>query len=228
MNAAYPAPGVASGVTSLGSLGSTPNFLGYPQDNIVGVKATVRTPDANTKLIAGTVLGVIATSGGAIVVAATGGNVGNGTIGTVTAGVGVMPGIYTVRFTTASSNGGQYVVTNPRGASVGIGNVGSAFSGGGIGFTASDGSTDYAVNDSFTLTVPAGTGILRISTAAATDGSNSPSAVLGHDVVPDGSLTDYEAIIYIAGPMLAEGLTYGAGHNAATVRPAFREIGLYI
>lgn len=228
MRAPYPAPGVAAGFNKLGELGSTPNFLGFPQDNIVGTKATVRTPDANTTLVAGTVLGVIATSGANPTVAATGGNTGNGTIGTVTTGVGIMSGVYTVRITSASTNGGQYTVINPKGASVGTGNVGSAFSGGGIGFTLSDGSTDFAVNDSFTITVPAGTGILRISLTASTDGSAAPSAVLGHDIVPNSVDTDYEAVIYIAGPMLADGLTYGTGHNAATVRPAFREIGLYI
>ena len=44
-------------------------------------------------------------------------------------------------------------MTDPTGARVGTGTVGQPFTGGGLTFTLSDGSTDFAVGDGFILAV---------------------------------------------------------------------------
>lgn len=85
-----------------------------------------------------------------------GGNTGTGTLGPVTATAAVASGVWTIRITTAATNGGLFEVRNPQGVVVGIGAVGSVFSGGGLRFTVSDGSVDFVVGDGFDLQVPAG------------------------------------------------------------------------
>ena len=144
----------------------------------------VHEPDANYcrtdiylrtgNLAAGTVLGRTITS-------AAGGNTGNGTIGTLTAHANAPQGVYTLTCTAESENAGTFSVVAPDGSSLGNATVAVAFDNV-IGFTIADGSTDFATDDSFTITVgcvlhnPAGTdgeaaaaGILY----AATDASSA-------------------------------------------------------
>ena len=160
-------PGIASGVNLVAEASWT-NFIRGQEANIITRKASIFMPFSTTYK-AGTVLGQITVST-APTSAPVGGNVGNGTLGTITTGPGVTPGNYLVRITTASTNGGAYILRSPAGVQVGTGAVGTPFSGAGLGFTLSDGSTDFAVNDSFTITVPAGSGAWTRADAAATDG----------------------------------------------------------
>ena len=112
----------------------------------------------------------------AIVEAADGGNTGDGTItlATVVAGPVVpLVGIYVLTVTTAVTNGGILQLKDPNGAIVasdlimtaGAG-AATVFEAAGLEFTITDGSTDLAVADFFTLTV-------------AADGKLVPFAILG-------------------------------------------------
>lgn len=100
------------------------------------------------------------------VTAAAGTNTGNGTCTSlsVLGGGAPRPGAWTLKCVTAVANGGVFSLTDPKGVvvnaaltmTVGAGaatvfNTGT----GGLQFTLTDGSTDFAVNDSFTVTVPA-------------------------------------------------------------------------
>lgn len=78
-------------------------------------------------------------------------NAGNGTVGTVTATGSSQPmiGDYTVTFTSATA----FTVTNPAGETIGSGTAGTAFSAAGVGFTITSGTTAFAANDSFTVSV---------------------------------------------------------------------------
>jgi hypothetical protein len=76
-------------------------------------------------------------------------NVGNGTVGSITAQPPALAGAYTVHFTDAT----DFTVTNPYGVAVGAGVVGVAFGGAGLEFTITAGLTAFAANDSFTVTV---------------------------------------------------------------------------
>jgi hypothetical protein len=83
------------------------------------------------------------------VAAAGGSNVGNGTVGSITAQPPAFAGAYAVHFTDATN----FSVTNPSGVAVGVGVVGTAFGGGGLEFTITAGATAFAANDSFTVTI---------------------------------------------------------------------------
>ena len=63
-----------------------------------------------------------------------------------------------------------------------------------------------------------------LSVAAATDGSQTPVGILVDDT--DASTADKASIIYTRGDFLADCLTYGAGHTAASVAPALRLHGI--
>jgi len=65
-----------------------------------------------------------------------------------------------------------------------------------------------------------------LSTSAASDGSQVPSAILSNDV--DASSADQQEIIYLSGKFLAANLKFGTGHTAASVRAALRDANIYI
>ena len=83
---------------------------------------------------------------------ATLGNTGDGTIGTVAVN-GAVSGDYTVTMT----SGTAFSVTGPSAVNLGSGTVGDEFSAGGLTFTVTAGAQAFAADDSFTITVAAGT-----------------------------------------------------------------------
>lgn len=64
------------------------------------------------------------------------------------------------------------------------------------------------------------------SLSAASDGSQTPDAVLLDDV--DATSADVEAAILLAGTVNGSALTIGTGHTLATVKAAFRSRDLYV
>lgn len=81
-----------------------------------------------------------------------GGNTGNGVMGTITVGTTSKVGIYLLRITVAATNAGTFTVTDPDGVLAGTGTVGVSFVGGGLTFTLADGVTDFIVGDGFDIT----------------------------------------------------------------------------
>lgn len=79
------------------------------------------------------------------------GNAGNGTIDTVAVN-GAISGIYTVEFTGATA----FTVTGPGNVLIGTGTVGSQFTGGGLTFTITAGSSAFVADDAFEITVSEG------------------------------------------------------------------------
>ncbi len=130
------------------------------------------------KLVAGTLLAKI-TAANAGVATADGGNTGNGTMGTVTVGNDALTGTYVLTITAAAANAGTFSVVDPFGAVVGTGTVAVAFSAGGLSFTLADGSTDFAVDDVFTIAVNAGIGEwVAYDDDGANDGRRAATGVL--------------------------------------------------
>lgn len=115
----------------------------YSRENCTVAKGSV--------LAAGTV--IMDTTSGSATAAANAGNVGNGTIGTITVGATAQRGIYQLVITEPGTDVGEFEVRYPDGTLAGQGTVAAAFSGGGLGFTLADGATDFAVGDSFNITV---------------------------------------------------------------------------
>lgn len=158
----------------------------------------------------GTVLGKVTAGTVPTTGTAAGGNTGNGTCATVTGGVDVQPGDYTIRCKVAVANGGVFEVLNPKGACLGLARVGTAFVSPEINLTLNDGATDYAVEDAFTVTVPGGDGVYTLHDPAAIDGTAHAVAVLATDC--DASAADKKAPVIARGAVLdAAGLAWKSG-----------------
>ena len=65
-----------------------------------------------------------------------------------------------------------------------------------------------------------------LSLSAASDGSQTPVAILAEDVDATGG--DAEGIVYVAGDFNQDAITYGASHTAASVRDGLRNLGIYL
>ena len=96
-------------------------------------------------LILGHVAGTVTASGKPT------GNTGNGTIGSLSAGVGAQIGTYRVTFTAATT----FNVYDPTGAQLGAGATGAAFLDE-VGFTITAGATAFAAGDAFYVSVADG------------------------------------------------------------------------
>ena len=116
------------------------------------------------------------TATSASVVAGT--NTGNGAMGAVTVSNAAIPGAYVLTIKKAATNAGDFQVVNPNGVMVGNGTVAVAFTGGGLAFTLADGATDFAVGDTFTITVAAGSGNYAMHDNSGTDGRETAAAIL--------------------------------------------------
>lgn len=87
---------------------------------------------------------------------------GNGTVGTFTTTGNPQPGVWRLQCVTAVANGGVWSLTDPEGNVVsttltmtpGVGSA-TAFTAGGLGFTLTDGTTDFGLGAYFDITVPA-------------------------------------------------------------------------
>lgn len=66
----------------------------------------------------------------------------------------------------------------------------------------------------------------NLSLSAAADGSQTPRAILAHDV--DASGGDKEAIVYESGEFNLAAMTIGTAHTAATVADGLRGLGIYL
>jgi len=153
-----------------------------------------REPDtliSGQNLQAGTVLGRI--TKGSASAAADAGNTGNGAMGAITAGAGAKAGVYRLTIIEPAADAGAFQVEDPDGINAGSGNVGSAFSGGGLSFTLADGATDFVAGDAFDITVAAGSGKLTQYDQDGADGSEVADSILGNDC--DASSADGDCVI---------------------------------
>jgi phage tail sheath gpL-like len=87
---------------------------------------------------------------------------GNGTIGTFTTSGGPKPGVWRLTVNTVAAHGGVWTLTDPDGIEVAddltmTGGTGAttALSAGGLGFSLTDGATDFGLGAYFDITVPA-------------------------------------------------------------------------
>lgn len=69
-------------------------------------------------------------------------------------------------------------------------------------------------------------GKYKLSATAAGDGSETPKAILAKDA--DASEGDAKSIVYLTGDFNEEALTFGAGHDAASVRETLRALSIFL
>jgi phage tail sheath gpL-like len=124
------------------------------------------------------------------VTSAPGTNTGNETCTALSVTGTPVPGQWTMKCTAAVTNGGVWSLTDPDGnvvatgltQTVGVGQA-TVFNTNGIQFTITDGTTDSAVNDSFTITVPA----TKVNTPAKWKGASGNKIKL--ELVGDSFVT---------------------------------------
>ncbi len=132
----------------------------------------------------------------AVVAAADGGNTGNGVASAATVVPGqIVPivGVYTFEIVETITEGGVGRLVDPNGAQVAgnlildpAGEAATVFEAGGLQFTITEGSTDFALDDFFTLTVAADGKLVPYIIAGA-GGEQIPIAVLTYDVTAAGA-----------------------------------------
>lgn len=129
------------------------------------------------------------------VTATPGTNTGNGTVTALTAPSNPVPGAWTLVLNTVVANGGVWTLTNPNGVVVsttvtqtpGAGGT-TVITLGGLQFTITDGSTDFALNDSFTITVPV-TALNLVSKWKGVSANGLRVSVVGEDLGTTWTIT---------------------------------------
>lgn len=168
------------------------------------------TVKSGANVTAGTLVGVPVA--GAVGTPAAGTNTGNGTItGTITKGAKVQAGIYTLTCIATATNAGLFSVLAPDGIIVGYAKVAVAFTSDHLsGLTVADGSTDYALGDTFTITVAAGDGKLIAYNQTT---SQRFVGILAENA--DATSADFLAVVDTVGFFNKAGLTgYSANYDA--------------
>lgn len=163
---------------------------------------------------------------------ADGGNTGDGTVTVVTGGVDTIGGIYTIECTVAITNSGTFKLVSPLGLILATGTI-TAGAGGTLvivndelNFTVTDGSTDFAVGDKFTVTIPAGSGKYTSVDSTAVDGSAAARAVLLQ--AADATSADVtHTPVALTGEFEVSALSFGGTDTAATHREYMRRYNMF-
>lgn len=176
---------------------------------------------------AGTLLGRRPVSATVAASAVTGTGNGTVTLATVLGGPIVpMAGVYTLKVITAAVNGGTWQLTDPAGnviatnlvMTVGAG-AATVFKAGGLQFTITDGATDFAVNDTATLTVSADGNFYPFEPASGIAGAQFPIAVLTYDVTATGA-GNVSAQVLVAGLVKKERLIVNSTQDGSLITTA--------
>jgi hypothetical protein len=143
------------------------------------------------------------------------GNTGDGTVTAVAAAVGASPivGTYELENTLAVADGGVFKLTDPNGnvvaselvMTVGAG-LATVFVAGGITFTITDGATNFALADKFTLAVAANGKWIPFDPAVV-DGGEVPQGIyMGGDI----AAADLVAGDVVDNPVMIQGIRFDA------------------
>lgn len=218
-------------VTNIGDNPQQPAIIAYayiPDQLIAGELKIVSdnaTITGGAALKRGTVLGQI-TIGAAGTPTAAGGNTGNGTISAVALGTKAKTGTYTIVFTGATT----YNVLNPNGVELAPGTAAGAYGGSGldpeITFTFTAGGTAMVAGDKITIAVAAGSGKYNAAVATATDGSQTPVAILADDADATGG--DVNAGIYLQAEVNGNALIYDNSFTLSQITTALRTSHIFV
>ncbi len=171
----------------------------------------------------------------AVVAAADGGNTGDGTVTLATVAAGqVVPivGVYDLTVTTAVANGGILKLEDPNGAlvasdlimTVGAG-AATVFEVAGLEFTVTDGSADFIVGDTFTLTVAADGNLVAFSRTGA-GGAQIPNFVLTQEEVLTGAGTTPLRPLITGRVRKGDLIVHGVGAITDAEADALRDFGI--
>jgi len=146
---------------------------------------------------------------------------GNGTLTLPVAGTKTIPGVYTIKFLTATT----YTVTDPNGEALPNGANG-AYVNPAINFTITAGGTAFVAGDSFTLTVAAGSNTWKKSVKTAVDGSQVPTAILVDQA--DASAGNVNGGVYLTGEFNENRVAYDVSWSLAELKALLRPLNIFL
>lgn len=178
-------------------------------------------------LARGTVLGVVTRAKGTIVA---GTNTGDGTIASFsmlsTSKVGAYKATCITAPTSSGTNNAKFSVVAPDGTRLADATQAVAYSNH-LAFTITNRtSTDFAVGDSFTINVVAGSGKLNKVVSTAVDGSDIPYGILCDAV--DATSADKVASVYLTGEFNEAALVFGGSDTASMYKTTLRDLGIFL
>lgn len=195
------------------------NLLAGDQRQLVNGPATV---DTGSVLTRGALLGrVLRVIGDAL---ADVGNTGDGTISNEALTADAEVGIYRI-VCIAAGPPAVFAVYTPDGTRIEDATAEQSYSCR-VNFLIEAYGTAFAVGDTFTVEVEAGSGRVKQASTVALDGSAEPYAVLAEDV--DATLAPVLTSVYLEGEFSEDNVGYAAGDDADDWREPCRLIGIYL
>lgn len=194
-----------------------------PDQLIAGGLKLVTQPimlSGNTPYPRGTVLGQQTDFS---VTTATGTNTGNGTVGSINVTSGVLVGTYSLAATSATN----FTVTDPEGVALAPATVGTAYSAEGLQFTITAGATAFVAGDTFALTVLDSIGNFVLCVKTASDGSQTPTAILVDYASPTTG-NPVSAGAYLMGEFNSNAINYDSSWTVPALAAALRPFGIFL
>jgi hypothetical protein len=171
----------------------------------------------------GAVLGEITMALGTIAYAS--GNTGKGTITGAALGKSAKVGNYVLVCRKVVGGHGLFEVDDPDGMAGELAQSGTAYSGP-ICFTIGDGSPEWAVGDTITFPVVAGSGYLRLVNSAHVDGSQKAICING--IQTDATEASQVASVYDTGEFNTSALTFGGEDTWQEHAAELRKVGIIL
>lgn len=156
-----------------------------------------------------------------VVAASASGNTGNGTV-KASLGTAAEVGVYTLTATSATA----FTLKDPNGNEVGSVTAGTAFNSNQLTLNVTVGATAFIAGDVFTLTVKAAEGTYVLSVRTATDGSQTPSAVLVDNV--DASAGAVTGSGYFQASVNVNRITFDDSWTVDDLRAELRGNGIFL
>jgi len=174
-------------------------------------------------LARGTVLGKATKAVGEV----TGPATANGTISAVTLGKSAKIGTYSLVCTTATDTGvaAVFKVVDPDGMILNDAVAGTAYAGP-INFTITEGTSGFAIDDTFTIPVIEGSGKYKVVNSANVDGSQIADCILADDADTAGG--DVTAVAYKTGHFNRDALVFGGSDTAEMHEHTLRSLGIFL
>lgn len=197
-------------------------FDAYTPDRLIAGNFQLETQPiivAAGTLQRGTVLGQISAQS---ITASGSSNTGNGSVGSISGGANVKQGAYLLTATSAT----KFSVVDPEGAALPEATVGTAYSQQGINFTITAGGTAFTSGDKFALNSVDATGQYIACVKTASDGSQTPKAILVDYV--DASTLPATGGAYLTGEFNERAIIFDPSWTLAQIRDALRASSIFI
>ncbi len=149
-------------------------------------------------------------------------NTGNGTISLTSLGTTETFGVFALTATSATN----FTVTDPEGNALPAATVGTAYANAEINFKITAGGTAFVAGDTFALNAIEATGNYILSVKTASDGSQTPLAVLVSDT--NASVNPQTAGAYVMGEFNQNAVSFDPSWTLPALQAALRPYGIFL